>query len=94
MWSSSHLKKTTLVVYIKDFALRHLQQVRTTTSYEGRSKALTCFLVGLVSNNTYSPSIHPPKAHNNVPSIVGHDLKEVFFIHYGSNHIENVVRVV
>ena len=61
---------------------------------KGRFNALTCFLVGLVSDDANSPSIHPSKAHNNVPSIVGHDLKEVFFIHHGSNHIEDVVRLV
>ena len=54
----------------------------------------TCLGVGLIGHNTYCTSSHPSKLHNNVLSIVRHDLKEVSLIHNSVDDIEHIVRLV
>ena len=44
--------------------------------------ALTCLLIGLISHNTNTPAIEPCETYHDVSGIVGHDLKEISFIHY------------
>ena len=54
----------------------------------------TSFSLGLVGDHTHCPPVHSAEPHDNVASIVRHDLKEVPFVHHARDDVQHVIGLV